>query len=111
MSLHQCNSAQAGEIPTRNDGVWGTLAPPCFNFALCKERAAVEKRGRAVCRRCAAALTGREYPLRAPSKRNIYRSVIEAVEAKSPTAPPADPAAIVLPATFNPPFCPGPPAT
>jgi hypothetical protein len=57
------------------------VPPPCFNFALCKERAAVEKRGRAVCRRCAAALTGREYPLRAPSKRNIYRSVIEAVEA------------------------------
>jgi hypothetical protein len=57
------------------------LPPPCFNFALCGARAAVEKRGRAVCRRCAAQLAGREYPLRAPSKKNIYRSVIEAVEA------------------------------
>jgi len=57
------------------------VQPPCFNFALCGARAAIEKRGRAVCRRCAAQLAGREYPLRAPSKRNIYRSVIEAVEA------------------------------
>jgi len=56
-------------------------APPCFNFAICKSRAEIEKCGRAVCRCCAASLAGREYPLRAPSKRGIYRSVIEAVEA------------------------------
>ncbi|HYB61788.1 MAG TPA: hypothetical protein VEH50_09940 [Methylomirabilota bacterium] len=55
--------------------------PPCFNFALCANRASVEKRGRSVCRRCAANIAGREYPLRSPSKRCIYRSVIEAVEA------------------------------
>jgi hypothetical protein len=55
--------------------------PPGFNFALCGNRAAVEKRGRSVCRRCAAEIVGREYPLRRPSKRCIYRSVIEAVEA------------------------------
>ncbi len=55
--------------------------PPCFNFALCGQRAAIEKCGRAVCSRCAARLSGREYPLRPPSKRGIYRSTIEAVEA------------------------------
>jgi hypothetical protein len=55
--------------------------PPCFNFALCGQRAAIEKCGRAVCPRCAARLSGREYPLRPPSKRGIYRSTIEAVEA------------------------------
>jgi hypothetical protein len=39
-------------------------APPCFNWRVCRRRAAVEKCGRSVCRECAAALRGVEYPRR-----------------------------------------------
>jgi hypothetical protein len=68
-------------VSVLHDAPQPLVPPPCFNFALCGARAALEKRGRAVCRACAAKLAGREYPLRAPSKRNLYRSVIEMVEA------------------------------
>ena len=47
-------------------------APPCFNWTACGQRAAVEKAGRSVCVRCAAALSGVVYPLRNPSAKSLY---------------------------------------
>jgi hypothetical protein len=56
-------------------------APPCFNWTGCGQRAAVEKAGRSVCRRCAAMLRGTEYPLRNPSAEALYASDRLAAEA------------------------------
>lgn len=41
-------------------------APPCFFWAWCAQRSAIEKAGRSVCRHCAPLLRGFEYPLRFP---------------------------------------------
>jgi hypothetical protein len=55
--------------------------PPCFNWRLCRGRAALEKGGKSVCRRCAATLRGQEYPLRPPTRRPLYPSGRDAAEA------------------------------
>lgn len=55
--------------------------PPCFHWAACGQRAAIEKAGRSVCRRCATALRGAEYPLRYPSPESLYASDRLAAEA------------------------------
>jgi hypothetical protein len=41
----------------------------------------VEKAGRSVCRRCAAALRGAEYPLRDASNESLYADERQAAEA------------------------------
>jgi hypothetical protein len=56
-------------------------APPCFYWTGCGQRAALEKAGRSVCRRCAAKLCGTEYPLRNPSADSLYASDRLAAEA------------------------------
>jgi hypothetical protein len=55
--------------------------PPCFYWTGCGQRAAIEKAGRSVCRRCAATLRGTEYPLRNPSAESLYASDRLAAEA------------------------------
>jgi hypothetical protein len=55
--------------------------PPCFFWKLCRGRAALEKGGKSVCRRCAATLRGREYPLRPPTRQPLYPSGRDAAEA------------------------------
>ena len=59
----------------------GDAAPPCFYWARCAQRAALEKAGRSVCRRCAATLRGTEYPLRGPCLEPIYFTGRVAAEA------------------------------
>ena len=57
--------------------------PPCFFWSVCSQRAALEKAGRSVCRRCAAKLRGTEYPLRSPCAEPLYftgRSAAEALD-------------------------------
>lgn len=56
-------------------------APPCFNWTVCGRPAAVEKAGRSVCRSCAGALSGTEYPLRHPSAEFLYADDRQAAEA------------------------------
>ena len=56
-------------------------APPCFFWPSCSQRAALEKAGRSVCRRCAARLRGAEYPLRGPAAEPIYFTGRAAAEA------------------------------
>jgi hypothetical protein len=56
-------------------------APPCFNWTACGQPATVEKAGRSVCRSCAAALRGTEYPLRKPTPEFLYASGRLAAEA------------------------------
>jgi hypothetical protein len=56
-------------------------AVPCFFWPDCQNRAEVEKVGKSVCRSCAAALRGTEYPLREPTLRPLYRSGFECAEA------------------------------
>ena len=58
-----------------------STAPPCFYWSHCRQRAALEKIGRSVCRRCAATLRGIEYPLRNPSAQPLYASARTAAEA------------------------------
>ncbi|HEY4580359.1 MAG TPA: hypothetical protein VIG89_04930 [Candidatus Acidoferrales bacterium] len=61
----------------------GPAAPPCFFWSVCSQRAALEKAGRSVCRRCAAKLRGTEYPLRSPCAEPLYftgRSAAEALD-------------------------------
>ena len=59
-------------------------APPCFFARVCQQRAALEKAGRSVCRRCAETrLRGSEYPLRNSASEPIYmtgRSASEALD-------------------------------
>jgi hypothetical protein len=55
--------------------------PPCFYWATCRQRAALEKAGRSVCRRCSASLRGAEYPLRNPCPEPMYKSDRVAAEA------------------------------
>jgi hypothetical protein len=55
-------------------------APPCFNWTDCGRRAALEKAGRSVCRPCAGALSGAEYPLRHPSTELLYADDRQAAE-------------------------------
>ncbi len=55
--------------------------PPCFFWKLCRGRAALEKGGKSVCRRCAATLRGQEYPLRPPTRRPLYLRGRDAAEA------------------------------
>jgi len=57
------------------------IPPPCFFWKLCLQRAAMEKSGRAVCRRCAGSLRGIEYPLRHPSTQPLYLTGRAAAEA------------------------------
>jgi hypothetical protein len=59
----------------------GPAAPPCFFWSVCAQRAVLEKTGRSVCRRCAAALCGTEYPLRDPCAEPIYFTGRAAAEA------------------------------
>jgi len=54
--------------------------PPCFFWKACSARAALDKAGRSVCRRCASRLRGAEYPLRAPSAQPIYLTSHAAAE-------------------------------
>ena len=66
-------------------------APPCFYWSQCAQRAALEKSGRAVCRRCAATLRGSEYPLRNPSAEPLYvtgRVAAEALDMLEDNSPP-----------------------
>jgi hypothetical protein len=50
-----------------------TAAPPCFFARVCRQRAAIEKSGRSVCRECAATrVHGHEYPLRDPEAEPLY---------------------------------------
>jgi hypothetical protein len=56
-------------------------APPCFYWVCCRQRAALEKAGRSVCRRCSAMLRGTEYPLRNPCAESLYPSGRTAAEA------------------------------
>jgi hypothetical protein len=56
-------------------------APPCFYWSRCAQRAALEKSGRSVCRRCAATLGGSEYPLRNPCAEPLYVTGRVAAEA------------------------------
>lgn len=44
----------------------------------CGNEAVVEKRGRTVCRTCANAIDGREYPLRGGRERCSFGSAVEA---------------------------------
>jgi hypothetical protein len=65
------------KIPVASIATFETLAneiaaPPCFYWRVCSQRAAVEKTGRSVCRRCANRLRGREYPVRHPSLQPLY---------------------------------------
>jgi hypothetical protein len=55
--------------------------PPCYFWSACSARAALEKAGRSVCRRCAARLCGVEYPLREASIEPIYLTPRAAAEA------------------------------
>jgi hypothetical protein len=59
----------------------GESPPPCFFWPACCERAALEKAGRSVCRRCAAILRGAEYPLRDPCAEPQYFTGRTAAEA------------------------------
>ncbi len=56
-------------------------APPCFFWSVCSQRAALEKAGRSVCRRCAANLRGVEYPVRDPCAEPLYFTGHTAAEA------------------------------
>jgi hypothetical protein len=56
-------------------------APPCFFWPGCPRPAALEKAGRSVCRRCAARLSGDEYPLRGPCAEPLYFTGRAAAEA------------------------------
>jgi hypothetical protein len=55
--------------------------PPCFFWPGCPHPAALEKAGRSVCRRCAARLSGDEYPLRGPCAEPLYFTGRAAAEA------------------------------
>lgn len=66
----------------------GVSAPPCFYFFACRQHAALEKNGKSLCHGCAAHAEGREYPLRAPSRRPLYLSDRQVAEALSLIAPP-----------------------
>jgi hypothetical protein len=57
------------------------LAPPCFFWPCCTQRAALEKAGRSVCRVCAGRLRGIEYPLRGPCAEPLYFTGRVAAEA------------------------------
>jgi hypothetical protein len=58
-------------LPPANDSPV-IFAPPCFFWPCCTQRAALEKAGRSLCRRCAAGLRGIEYPLRGPCDEPLY---------------------------------------
>jgi hypothetical protein len=47
-------------------------ARPCFFHRDCGGMAEIEKQGKAVCRVCAKAMKGIEYPLRQPSREPLY---------------------------------------
>ena len=64
--------------------------PPCFYWARCRQRAALEKSGRSVCRLCSASLCGTEYPLRNPSAEPLYASARTAAEALDMLEPSSD---------------------
>lgn len=52
--------------------IQGNEARPCFFHRDCGGTAEIEKQGKAVCRICASAMNGIEYPLRAPSRDPLY---------------------------------------
>jgi hypothetical protein len=58
-----CSRKQHRFAAPRADAALASLAPPCFYFGACGQRAELEKLGRTVCRRCASHLRGDEYPL------------------------------------------------
>src|SRR5579862_285109 len=66
--------------PTSPPDCNGDSRPPCFYWPQCKERAALAKAGRSVCRACAANLRGVEYPLRDPSAEPPYLSAEDAAQ-------------------------------
>ena len=63
----------------RNEKCEDTGPQPCFYFPECHAVAELEKCGKAVCSRCAAALNGREYPLRTARQHKELPSVSELV--------------------------------
>jgi hypothetical protein len=72
--------------PIKNDA----SVSPCFYWAWCGRRSALEKAGRTVCRRCAANLYGAEYPLRDPAAEPPYltsRLAAEALDMHEDPAP------------------------
>jgi hypothetical protein len=69
-------STSVSAAPVNNE-----TAPPCYFWPFCAQRAALEKAGRSVCRRCAATLRGIEYPLRNPCIEPLYSSGRTAAEA------------------------------
>jgi hypothetical protein len=54
---------------------------PCFYFASCGRPSTLEKQGRTVCASCATQLSGREYPLRPPTREPMYDSSRAAAKA------------------------------
>jgi len=71
----------AASIPSAASILPDASPPPCFYWRFCRGRAALEKGGKSVCRRCAASLRGQEYPLRPPTRQPLYLRGRDAAEA------------------------------
>src|SRR5690242_19220568 len=64
-SAPQQTAAASGKPASARRMPPNSVAPPCFFAGVCRQRAAIEKAGRSVCRECAGTrLRGSEYPLR-----------------------------------------------
>jgi hypothetical protein len=64
----------AAPIPSAAAILPDASPPPCVYWRFCRDRAALEKGGKSVCRRCAATLCGQAYPLRPPIRQPLYFS-------------------------------------